>query len=102
MPPLRFGGAIAIRLNMDYLPSTGRSWRISEFVCALSDAARHLGHLIMIEKWHAYDATQSNEASNGFKYLGTFVELADAKQAVELSVTGVRRQGALGAGGGSN
>jgi len=83
---------------MNYSPTAERSWRTSEFVCALSDAARHLGHLIMIEKWHAYDATQSNEASNGFKYLGTFVELADAKQAVESSVAGASRTRAMGAG----
>jgi hypothetical protein len=87
---------------MDYIPTTEHSWRTSKFVCALSDAARHLGHLIMTEKWHAYDATHSNEASNGFKYLGTFVELADAKQAVESSMAGGRRTGAMAAGGGSN
>jgi hypothetical protein len=61
-------------------------WRDSEFVCALADTDRHLGHLVKTKKWHAYDATHSNEASTGFKYLGAFVNVAAAKQAVDSSV----------------
>jgi hypothetical protein len=52
---------------------------------------------MMTEKWHAYDATQSNEASTGFKYLGAFDDMAAAKQAVESSVARARPTRAIGA-----
>lgn len=54
----------------------------------MADTHRHLGHVIKKKRWHAYDATHSDEASKGFKYLGVFVDLAAAKQAVELAVLG--------------
>lgn len=53
----------------------------------------------MAEKWHAYDATHLNEASNGFKYLGAFADLDAAKQAVETSVAGTRQPRATKAAG---
>jgi hypothetical protein len=67
-------------------PTRSRSWKNSEYVCALSDDERHFGHVIRTEHWTAYDATRLNEASGGFKYLGAFADLATAMQAVELSV----------------
>jgi len=73
--------------DKDYIPSPeGSSWRNSEFVCALADTDRHLGHVIKKKQWHAYDATHSDGASKGFKYLGAFVDLAAAKLGVELAV----------------
>jgi hypothetical protein len=67
--------------------NSSSGWRNSEIACALADTDRHLGHLIKTEEWHAYDATHSNEASTGFKYLGVFVNIAAAKQAVESAVS---------------
>jgi len=84
---------------MDYSTTADRWWRDSDFVCALADTERHLGHLIKTEKWHAYDATHSNEALNGVKYVGAFVDLAAAKQAVESSVAGAPRTKAMAAHG---
>jgi hypothetical protein len=72
------------------------SWRNSDFICALADSDRHLGHLVKVGEWHAYDATQPNDASIGFKYLGAFVDLAAARQAVESSVAGARGTRAMG------
>jgi hypothetical protein len=71
---------------MDYISTMEASWRDSEFVCALADTDRHLGHLIRREQWYAYDATQLDDASTGFKCLGAFVDLAIAKQVVEFAV----------------
>jgi hypothetical protein len=80
-------------LTMDSAPNANkRSWRNSEFVCALADNVRHLGHLVMTEKWHAFDATHENDAPTSFKYLGAFVGLTEAKQAVESSVAGPEEQ----------
>jgi hypothetical protein len=76
---------------MNNISTAERSWRNAEFVCALADADRHLGHLIKTEEWHAYDATHSNEASKGFEYLGAFADVAAAKQAVESAVAGTCR-----------
>jgi hypothetical protein len=77
-------------LDKHYIPGAGSSsWWNSEFVCALADTHRHLGHLIKKEQWHGYDATHSDEALKGFNYLGAFVDLAAAKLAVELAVWGV-------------
>jgi hypothetical protein len=73
-------------LNMNNISTAERSWRNAEFVCALGDTDRHLGHLIRTEKWHAYDATHPGEASKGFKYLGAFVDVTAAKRAVESAV----------------
>jgi hypothetical protein len=85
---------------MDHTSTVERSWRNSELVCCLADSDRHLGHIIKTEKWEAYDATALNEASNGFKYLGAFVDPAEARLAVESSLAGVSRKGVMGAAGG--
>lgn len=85
---------------MDRTLTAERSWSNSKFVCALADSDRHLGHVIKDEKWHAYDATHLNEASQGFKYLGAFVAAAAGRRAVESSVEGVSRKRVMGAAGG--
>jgi len=77
-----------------------RTWRRSENICALADGERHFGHVIKTEQWNAYDATRLNGASGGFKYLGTFVDLAAAMQAVESSVERKQELRAMHAGAG--
>ena len=77
-------------MDMDCVSTPHGSWRNSDYVCALADSERHLGHVVKTEQWHAYDATHPNDASIGFKYLGPFVDLAAAKQAVESAVALVR------------
>ncbi|HVW08525.1 MAG TPA: hypothetical protein VHC90_08085 [Bryobacteraceae bacterium] len=73
------------------------AWRISAHICALSDSERHLGHIVKVGmRWHAYDATHSNETGDGFLCLGNFVSMESAKEAVEQSC-GVRRTSFLGA-----
>lgn len=67
-------------------PSGGRAWRNSEIACAYSDSERHLGHVIKMGQWQAYDATHVDEASGYFKDLGSFPDLGEAIQAVEDSV----------------
>ncbi len=82
-----FGRPHATNLrDMDYISTAEGSWRDSELVCALADTDRHLGHLIRNDHWYAYDATQWDDASKGFKCLCTFVELTAAKQILELAV----------------
>ena len=85
-------------MGYNYAPDTQRSWRNSRYICALSDAERHLGHLVKTEQWHAYDATHSNGPSGGFKYLGPFTDLAVAKQAVESAVASSGRPRTMRAG----
>lgn len=62
------------------------SWRDSEYVCALSSADRHFGHVVNTGQWHAYDAVHLNAAGTGMEYLGAFADIGLAKRAVELSV----------------
>ena len=64
----------------------GRTWRISNYVCALEDGERHLGHVVKTDKWHAYDATHLNLQEDGIRYLGHFPDLDSAKAALETSV----------------
>lgn len=71
---------------MSYISSIGGSWQDSDLVCALATAERHLGHLIKRGRWYAYDATRRDEASRGFRCLGSFSDLVSAKQIVELAV----------------
>lgn len=61
------------------------AWRNSPEICALADRERHLGHIVQIGgRWYAFDATHSNEESDGFRNLGSFANLASAKEAVEM------------------
>jgi hypothetical protein len=69
---------------MDPILMATLAWRNSGHICALSDGERHIGHVVKIGgRWHAFDATHSNEAGNGFRSLGTFAALNAAKEAVE-------------------
>ena len=68
------------------------TWRNGLYICALSDGNRHLGHIVKLEVWHAYDSIHLNDQQNGFRYSGEFERLSDAKRAVEHSVeSGVTR-----------
>jgi hypothetical protein len=63
------------------------SWRESSNVCALADSERHLGHAVRAGKyWIAYDAMHLNPANDGFRIIGTFETVADARRAIEASV----------------
>jgi len=63
------------------------AWRNSKAICALADGERHLGHALKIGgRWHAFDATQFNDESNGFRLVGTFASLSAAKEAIEHSL----------------
>jgi hypothetical protein len=62
------------------------AWRDSSHIHALSDDERHLGHVIKTDQWEAFDATHSNAAGNGFRYLGSFAGIRTAKEEVERSV----------------
>jgi len=86
------------------LPEAPPAWRDSPYICAFADSERHLGHIIKTDRWHAYDATHANPASNEFNYLGAFDNLETAKAVLE-SVAGwagetkyMRAAGGLGAG----
>lgn len=63
------------------------AWRDGEDLCALADGDRHLGHVINDGKWHAFDAIHPNHASHGFRQIGTFDTIDEAKRAVELAVS---------------
>lgn len=69
----------------------GLVWRDSTYLSALSDDERHYGHAVRNEKWQAFDATRSNDAGDGFKYLGYFDTREEAKAAVEDATRGLRR-----------
>ena len=66
-------------------------WYETSNVCALASAERHLGHAVRTSRgWTAYDGTRTNMPADGFKELGTFVDIADAKIAIEDSL-GINR-----------
>jgi hypothetical protein len=70
-------------------------WWDSETICALSDSARHLGHIILTRnRWNAFDATHLDENRAGFRYLGAYWTQAEAKAAVETSATEPKRMSA--------
>jgi len=61
-------------------------WRNSASVCALADGERHYGHIVKIDgRWHAFDATHSDDQGTGFRCLGVYINLRAAKEAVERS-----------------
>lgn len=62
-------------------------WRDGEDLCALADGDRHLGHIVNDGEWHAFDAIHPNHASHGFRHLGTFGSMDEAKAAVERAVS---------------
>jgi hypothetical protein len=67
--------------------STAPVWRAAFNVCTLADAERHLGHAVRsLYGWTAYNGTRLNAAADGFKELGTFTNIAEAKLAIEDSL----------------
>src|SRR5258708_2538318 len=66
-------------------------WRDSDHICTIADDERHFGHVVQLNRWNAYDATKLNAAGDGFRYLGEFDTVCDAKDAVEVSIAAVAR-----------
>jgi hypothetical protein len=61
-------------------------WRMEEYVCALADSERHLGHIFKVESiWVAFDATRLADNGTGFRMIGEFSDLDSAKIAVEFA-----------------
>jgi hypothetical protein len=59
-------------------------WYETASVCALASAERHLGHIVVTtDGCAAYDGTHTNSAGNGFRELGVFRDIIQAKAAVE-------------------
>ena len=70
----------------------GAIWYETGSVCALATAERHLGHVVVTAQgWIAFDGTHSNPAGDGFDELGSFVDVIEAKSAVEEAI-GFRRR----------
>ena len=70
----------------------GAIWYETANVCALASAERHLGHVVVTAQgWIAYNGTHANPAGDGFDELGSFVDVIDAKAAVEEAL-GFRRR----------
>lgn len=62
------------------------TWYETAVLCVLTDAERYLGHAVRTAQgWAAYDGTHPNPEGNGFNELGSFMDIADAKVAVEDS-----------------
>jgi len=64
-----------------------RVWQQRGDVLTLADSDRHLGHIINLGVWHAFDGIHLNETGNGFKSVGLFDSIDLAKAAVEQSVS---------------
>jgi hypothetical protein len=62
-------------------------WQRRGDVCTLGDSDRHLGHIVNLGVWHAFDAIHLNETGNGFKSVGRFPTIDLAKAAVEQSIS---------------
>jgi hypothetical protein len=74
---------------MEYLSlriSGSPVWSNSGDICALSDGERHLGHIVLANRWQAFDATKLNDSGDGYRYIGAFGGKREAKAAVESSV----------------
>jgi hypothetical protein len=75
-----------------------RVWQRRGDVCTLADGDRHLGHIINLGLWHAFDGIHLNETSNGFKSVGLFATMDLAKAAVEQSISRPTKPKARAAG----
>jgi hypothetical protein len=65
------------------------TWRDSTSVCALADGQRHLGHIVRAgDCWLAFDATRSNGTGTGFRLIGSWMDIAVAKRALEEVLIG--------------
>jgi hypothetical protein len=62
------------------------TWQQRGDVCTLADGDRHLGHIVNLGVWHAFDGIHLNETGNGFKSVGLFETIDLAKEAVEQSI----------------
>ena len=63
------------------------TWYEDIGVCALADSERHLGHAVREGRcWLAWDAVHPNASNTGFKRLGRFKNVSEAKRAIESSV----------------
>jgi hypothetical protein len=75
-----------------------RVWQQKGDVCTLADGDRHLGHIVNLGVWHAFDAIHLNESGDGFKSVGLFATIDLAKAAVEQSIAQSARPKARAAG----
>jgi len=74
----------AVRMRRS--PFNAAIWRDSPAICALADDDRHLGHIVRAgNHWLAFDATHF-DGEDGFRLLGSWLSVALAKGAVELSI----------------
>jgi len=72
-------------------------WRDSPSVCALADDERHLGHIVKAgDSWLAFDATHPGGAGSGIRFLGSWMNTALAKCAVEQAIANQFDQSGLG------
>jgi hypothetical protein len=62
------------------------AWRDADDICALADQDRHLGHIVRHGRWHAFDGTHLNSERDGFRQVGIFESVKEAKAAVERSL----------------
>jgi hypothetical protein len=84
---IAMGYAFTVRDFADRSSRSTATWRDSPSVCALADDQRHLGHIVRAgDCWLAFDATRFNKTGTGFWLLGSCVNIATAKCAVELAV----------------
>jgi hypothetical protein len=75
-----------------------RVWQRKGDVCTLADGDRHLGHIINLGAWHAFDGIHLNETGNGFKSVGLFASIDLAKAAVEQSIAQSAKPKVMAAG----
>lgn len=64
-------------------------WYVSENVCALCDAERHLAHVVRLRsQWFVIDATHFSAEKLGCLFIGSFARRQTAMQAAEAEVLG--------------
>jgi hypothetical protein len=62
-------------------------WYDAGDLCALADDERHLGHVVNVGTWDAFDSIHPDADGSGVRHLGTFPNIEEAKAAVEKSVS---------------
>jgi hypothetical protein len=71
----------------DFAEFRAATWRDSSAVCALADDHRHLGHIVRAGNcWLAFDATRPNSTGTGFRLIGSWMNSAVAKRALEQEI----------------
>ena len=88
-------------ISNQFISSDTRIWQRRGDVCTLSDSDRHLGHIVNLGAWYAFDGIHLNEAGNGFKSVGLFATMDLAKAAVEQSIAQSAKPKVMAAGSGS-